>query len=47
MPTANKARMRVTQADGTHHATDQLRLLTMYHDPEPGLVGNRLIAAGG
>jgi hypothetical protein len=33
--------------DLVHHATDQLRLLTMYHDPEPALVSNRLIAAGG
>lgn len=30
-----------------HHATDQLLLLTLFHEPEPVLISNRLVHVGG
>lgn len=30
-----------------HHATDQLLLLTLFHEPEPVLISNRLVNVGG
>jgi peptide/nickel transport system substrate-binding protein len=39
-------RMRVL-GDIVHHATDQLLLLTMFHDPVPALISNRLVNVTG
>jgi peptide/nickel transport system substrate-binding protein len=44
IPRAERVRLL---GDIVHHATDQLLLLTMYHEPEPVLVSNRLINVGG
>jgi ABC-type oligopeptide transport system substrate-binding subunit len=39
-------RMRLL-GDMVHHATDQLLLLSLFHEPEPVLISNRLVNVGG
>ncbi len=39
-------RMRLF-GDVVHHVTDQLLLLTLFHEPEPVLIGNRLVNVSG
>jgi ABC-type transport system substrate-binding protein len=35
------------QGEMVHHYTDQLVLLTLYHEPEPVLISNRMTNAAG
>jgi peptide/nickel transport system substrate-binding protein len=44
IPKAERVRLL---GDIVHHATDQLLLLPMYHEPEPILVSNHLVNVGG
>jgi ABC-type transport system substrate-binding protein len=44
IPRAERIRLL---GDIVHHATDQLLLLTLFHEPEPVLVSNRLVNVGG
>jgi peptide/nickel transport system substrate-binding protein len=44
IPRAERVRLL---GDVVHHATDQILLLTMYHEPEPVLVSSRLVNVGG
>jgi peptide/nickel transport system substrate-binding protein len=44
IPRAERIRLL---GDMVHHATDQLLLLTMFHEPEPVLISNRLVNAAG
>jgi ABC-type transport system substrate-binding protein len=44
IPRAERVRIL---GDIVHHATDQLLVLPMYHEPEPVLVSNQLVNVGG